>query len=581
MQRPLSADKHFVTWSNDVQDRQRLLGRALYPEAVAAKIRSFLSDDVGLRVRIHASDALTQSLPWECARLPGAENQPPLALNSRACVVRSHTASQRTARSDPMAVVAYAVDACQGCSPKRCRTSNGVEPCWQQISEVQTEAAQVAESLRRLAGLDDVRCVPAERLTLERECADNPTVFVFIGHGGFPGRASGGAVDEACLILEGPDGPDRLGAQDLASLVGGCELVALSACFSGYEQEGYPGLRSALTRAGVPVVVGMNGPIEGVQAGVFFSAFFDFLADGWTLAQAMTASRSQLQQLASIPHWGQPVMSVADAPLSLFEATGSERPVDVLTMGEITAGPLAAHWTWADLPDGGDRAACRTSVGLDLRGDPTVAQGGPEVAVSSDGLVMATILERHLEVAWVNGIDGSARRWPRLALESANQSTRVLAVTSRADLGVLVVAADDDATWLITADPKRAVARIVAEARVERAVFVRGRPWLLRDGHIADTGAAEWVPPSAVIDIDVAGPLGGEFVAVLHEQGGTRVIDVIQDPCADPKAVGRWAAPEDASRIRLVRDLADQQPSSLLVEHRAQRYTFAPATASA
>jgi hypothetical protein len=581
MQLPRVGRGEYVSWSADFGLRQQELGRALYAGDIAYELERMLRDDPGVRICLHVADAFTASLPWECARIDDEVSAYPISLDARACVVRRHDAPAKRARprESTTAVVAYAADPCGPCARRKDDTAHQ-GACWERLDGAEREAKAIAESLSKLLGQENVLCMPATRQRLTGACAEPLAVFVFVGHGGFPGRDTGGPVAEACLVLDGIDGPDYLNRVDLAALVGGADVVALSTCFGGYEDEHHAGLRSGLVEAGVPVIVGMNGPIESQQSAIFFTGFFARLAGGMSIEQALSASRHDLSRRASVPLWGHPVVSLGQAlPQFLEGREALERTLDVrLSMGEVTSGPAAGRWTWIALEDRTERAACRTAAGVDLRPDPEVAAGLQQVAVSADGLVLASVIDARLEVAWVNRHSGEIKRWAPLPLPDACSSARVLAVGPRADLGALVVVADEGATWMVEAVPHRvtSVEQIAAES-CDGAALVRGTPWLLHDGRLTGTGPRWSAPSSGIRDVDVAGSVGQETVALLVLNEQRPVVQLVHAPLGKPTQLDSWPAPAKATSLQFVRDVrAGHAPSSLIVEGIGSPLTWTP-----
>ena len=251
-------------------------------------------------------------------------------------------------------------------------------------------------------------------------------------------------------------------------------------------------------------------------------------------------------------------------------------------MGEVTSGPAAGRWTWIALEGRTERAACRSAAGIDLRPDPEVATGIQQVAVSGDGLVLASLTDGRLEVAWVNRYSGDIRRWAPLPLPDTCASARVLAVGRRADVGALVVVADDDGTWLVEAAPQGMTSmEQLATWPCDRAAVVRGVPWLLRGGRLTGPGPQWSPPPSSIRDFDVAGSVGQETVALLVMDEQRPVVQLVHDPLGKPTQLDARPVLATATRLRLVRDVR-ASTCALVAPHRRDgraptTWTSAPA----
>ena len=185
-------DGEYVSWSSDYRLRQQELGQALYAGDIGSELQRMLGDEPGVRVCLHPADPFTASLPWECARLDDEASAFPVALDARACVVRRHdSAGERSApRDTTTAVVAFAADPCGPCALGESDRAHA-GPCRQRLADAEREAETIAASLTTLLGRKNVLCLPATRQRLTAACEEPVAVFVFVGHGGFPGRDMG------------------------------------------------------------------------------------------------------------------------------------------------------------------------------------------------------------------------------------------------------------------------------------------------------------------------------------------------------------------------------------------------------
>ncbi len=99
-------------------------------------------------------------------------------------------------------------------------------------------------------------------------------------------------------ILLHPTNPDlMIRASDLTGLQLKTSLVVLARCTSPTEQavtdEGIMGLASAFLAAGVPTVVAALWPVDDEATAFFMSAFYEGLATGHDVAEALTLARKQ------------------------------------------------------------------------------------------------------------------------------------------------------------------------------------------------------------------------------------------------------------------------------------------------
>jgi len=117
-------------------------------------------------------------------------------------------------------------------------------------------------------------------------------VLHFIGHGSFDDRSGSGA-----LILEGRDGqPRTVDAHDLAGLLPkrhALRLVVLNSCEGARhsDEDVFSGVAQALVQKGVPAVVAMRHDIGDEAAVLFAGRFYESLARGEPIHEAVTLAR--------------------------------------------------------------------------------------------------------------------------------------------------------------------------------------------------------------------------------------------------------------------------------------------------
>jgi tetratricopeptide (TPR) repeat protein len=125
-------------------------------------------------------------------------------------------------------------------------------------------------------------------------------ILHFMGHGKFDSESS-----EGVLLFERHDGTDQaFDGRRLAQLLHDCEslrLVVLNACHTAdavgpQGPNPFAGAASALVMAGVPAVVAMSGPVPDLAAVAFSRTFYERLAAGDAIEEAMTEGRLAIQR---------------------------------------------------------------------------------------------------------------------------------------------------------------------------------------------------------------------------------------------------------------------------------------------
>lgn len=283
------------------------LGNVLFPPALRDLLLQSLDHvhgQEGLRLRLLLGDELP-NVPWEYALVNrvGGEATPGdfLALTPNVSVVRE-----------------------QG----------GALPEW---SISATRPTQVVVALASPAGLPPLK-LDQERAAIEEALAQNPQVqatfvddatretllgkaraahlFHFAGHGDFrvrpgaqPGAEEGGGV---ILLDDGYGDPQLLGAADLALQLrqAGVRAAVLGACRSGRRDgvNAWSSVATALLKAGLGAVVGMQYAIRDTSAIAFAGAFYRALAAGLPIDDAVTSGRLAIARTGDVRGWGVPVL---------------------------------------------------------------------------------------------------------------------------------------------------------------------------------------------------------------------------------------------------------------------------------
>ncbi|MBX3001464.1 MAG: CHAT domain-containing protein [Caldilineaceae bacterium] len=156
--------------------------------------------------------------------------------------------------------------------------------------------------------------------------AFNPHIFHFIGHGSVDG-------DESCLNLYDVQTRQEQvwTAADIQGLFAGAwkpRLVFVNACRSSDQsqevaQSGLWSVTNAFLEAGAAAVLGIHTDIEGALAVAFSTAFYQGLARGESLDQAVAAGRQELWSRLSNARkrrdWAAPCLEVRALPQQVLQ----------------------------------------------------------------------------------------------------------------------------------------------------------------------------------------------------------------------------------------------------------------------
>nr|NLI50749.1 CHAT domain-containing protein [Propionibacterium sp.] len=308
------------------------LGAALFPPAVAglwASARQALAGDDRLRLRLKLDTYGLAELPWEYAYLPAAgvpaARRGPegfLVLDRRVSLVRYEVQEgplvPLAAADGPLRLVALLADP--------------AEPGLDRL-DVNRERRSIEDALAGLPVLAEFH-VPATADALLAALATPAQVFHFAGHGRFDGDLGeryGSEEGQGALLLADESGrPRPLSAQHLALALTGCgvRLAVLTACEGAQVDAASPwaGVVSALTRRGIPAVVGMQFGLRDANATLFSRAFYRALAAGQPIDAAVTDGRLAILTQAGPDErdWGVPVLYLRAHDGVLFPAPAAQ-----------------------------------------------------------------------------------------------------------------------------------------------------------------------------------------------------------------------------------------------------------------
>jgi hypothetical protein len=306
------------------------LGQALFPP----RARKFydnslagLGEGQALRLQLELETYALADLPWEYCyfsdpNTPEAERGTEgfLVLQQRVSLVRYQVLAQRLmslrpVKADSLRLVAI--------------FSN---PAGTEALDVDIEQTNIKKALEAVPEIKPEFYQQATRNTLLDALINNAHVFHFSGHGKFEGQiggAYGGEEGQGFIVLTGNNGEeDQFPAQKLATTLSGkgVRLAMLGACETSKldQVNAWTGVAPALTRAGLPAVVGMKFKVKDDSAIAFSRRFYQALANHQTIDEAVTAGRLAIDALSNDEQerdWGVPVLYLRAEEGVLFPAT--------------------------------------------------------------------------------------------------------------------------------------------------------------------------------------------------------------------------------------------------------------------
>jgi hypothetical protein len=309
------------------------LFRALFSEQIGLLFFQSLSqthaEGRGLRIRLRINPrdpSLTglQRLPWEL--LYRADTEDFLALSRLTPVVRG-------------------LDVPRPSKPQRIESPL-------RILAVLSQSPQELK-LDLIAELDHLRASLRKRSGLELQVLENPDVRTlravlhktpfhvlhYMGHGTFTPHTGEGA-----LLFCGDHGTrEPISGRHLATTIkdiGSLRLVVLNACETALAStepghNPFSGVATALVLGGVPAVVAMQAAIHDSHAIAFSAAFYDRLAHGMPVDEAMTEGRQAIHSLRpSGAEWAMPVLFLRTESGDLFKGLEVKAATRIATRDE-------------------------------------------------------------------------------------------------------------------------------------------------------------------------------------------------------------------------------------------------------
>ncbi len=297
--------------------------------------RERLTDDQGLRIRLKLNTYTLADLPWEFAYLPDPDTPPGqrslegfLILDRRLSLVRYEMLGQGLAQLEGGKLETLRVAVL---------LSNPSSPSFPPL-DLASESQIIEHALSGISHINLKFYQDATVDSLHDAINTGPHVFHFAGHGSFQadmGASYGTKEGEGFIVLTGDGGNEHLfPSAKLAVILKGMNvrLVVLGACEGGRRDgvNAWTGVVPALTRAGIPAVVGMQYKITDKNAIAFSRHFYRALAAHQSIDEAVTAGRLSILTRSVEENerdWGVPVLYLrADEEKGiLFPASDGER----------------------------------------------------------------------------------------------------------------------------------------------------------------------------------------------------------------------------------------------------------------
>jgi hypothetical protein len=315
-----------------------MLGQLLLPPRARVfldRSRERLTEDQGLRIRLKLDTYALANLPWEFSYIPDADTPPSqrslegfLVLDRRLSLVRYEMLSQGLSKLEPgletlrMAVI----------------LANPSNPSFPPL-DLTSEQHIIEDALKGISQIKPQFYPNATVETLEDAITAGANVLHFAGHGSFHAdmeSSYGSTEGKGYIVLVGDNGEELLFSSTLLALTlkgKDVRLVVLGACEGGRRDgvNAWTGVVPALTRAGIPAVIGMQYKIGDKSAIAFSRNFYRTLAAHQSIDEALTAGRLAIlnRSLEDEFDWAVPVLYLrADEEQGiLFPAPNNDQPI--------------------------------------------------------------------------------------------------------------------------------------------------------------------------------------------------------------------------------------------------------------
>lgn len=314
----------------------RDLADCLFPQRARDRLlisRASLGNEERLRIRLRLNTYALTDLPWEYVHIPGPDTPDGqegirgfLALDKRVSIVRYELMEQRLESLEPI-----------GASPLRLVVLMA-DPKTQAYPDLRLDVEQrnIEEALRNVPAVRAEFHANATVQTVLDTVNSGAHIFHFAGHGEFQGEMGvtlGSVEGRGAIVLLGNSGKPRLFPADVLAqnLTGsGVRLAVLGACQGGTRDRvnAWTGVAPALTRAGIPAVVGMQFTVGDENAIAFSRQFYRTLAAGQPIDAAVSEGRLAILSLCSSQDerdWGVPVLYLRAEEGVLFPTAETDR----------------------------------------------------------------------------------------------------------------------------------------------------------------------------------------------------------------------------------------------------------------
>jgi hypothetical protein len=304
------------------------------------------------------------------------------------------------------------------------------------LKHLPSEQKQIREALDKVEGItvtyepeykgDEADLIPGARLQDVVEALTERTdIFHFGGHGEFvkgPGPGGERLVGEGSIILASDENRAvPIPADYLLEILRskGIRLAVLGACETGQRDsfQVWSSVAASLLKGGIPAVVAMQFSIRDDLAAAFMGAFYQVLAAGRTIDEAVARGRAAIRMKAlgdngNVRDWGVPVLYLRAAggrifnPLSekgvrdaveekltrLVEQhiTGGVAPSGVV-VGEVTKDVEAGEATVIQQIDKGLDGLAIGSYAVDIKGGRITVRQTVD-RVGSGGVLIGSVM---------------------------------------------------------------------------------------------------------------------------------------------------------------------------------------------
>ncbi|CCG03623.1 CHAT domain-containing WD40 repeat protein [Blastococcus saxobsidens] len=280
--------------------------------------------------------------------------------------------------------------------------------------DAERERADLTRALNRLStDMVEIQWLPGDRWSdLAEAIRSRPWhVLHFVGHGGFDEDQESGYLE-----LSDDQGHARpILATDLGRLLAAnhdLRLVVLNACESAVTGAGgfFSSTAAKLMREGVPAVVAMQYEITDAAALAFSSSFYEGLARGLPVDQAVRLARESVKMTMTSLEWATPVLFLASEETHLFSPPSRSDERGVVPAATGTYGGSGMVQAGADWLGATRMRLAQTLRAGEASGSRTATGSGPSAgrdSPSGAGTAAAPSLPPRPAAArdWVDGPD--------------------------------------------------------------------------------------------------------------------------------------------------------------------------------